>query len=143
MGGGLKAARGFSPASKNRAILCCLLLAAAVSLALPGPLAAQKKPGPQEPYALVSGSVFRDPGFTQSGAKVVLALESAPNKALQEQVSSPTGEFAFRVTPGANRYVLTATLKGYETATKTVEIFDQEQIRATLMLFQESKNKGR
>ena len=82
--------------------------------------------------------MFRDPGFALPGAKVVLALEANPDKKLQEQVSSPTGEFAFRVKPGANRYVVTAALKGFETARKTVEIVGQEQVRATLVLVPES-----
>ena len=97
----------------------------------------------QTPYALVAGTVFRDPGFMQAGAKVVLALESQPNKKLQEQTSSPQGEFAFRVKPVANRYIVTATLKGFEVARKTVEITGQEEIRATLMLVPESNVKGR
>jgi len=105
------------------------------------PVAAQQKPGAKEPYALVGGTVFRDPGFALPGAKVVLALEANPDKKQQEQVSSPTGEFAFRVKPGANRYVVTATLKGFETASKTVEIVEQEQVRATLVLVPESNSK--
>jgi len=114
----------------------CLLLAVALAAT------AQKKPGPDEAYALVAGTVFREPGFTQAGAKVVLALEGKPGKPgkkLQEQMSSPTGEFAFRVKPGASRYTVTATLKGFVAATKTVEIFEQEQVHATLMLVPESK----
>ena len=97
----------------------------------------------QTPYALVAGTVFRDPGFMQAGAKVVLALESQPTKKLQEQTSSPRGEFAFRVKPVANRYIVTATLKGFEIGRKTVEITGQEEIRATLMLVPESNVRGR
>ena len=107
------------------------------------PASGQKQRESQEPYALVGGTVFRDPGFTQPGAKVVLALESKPDKKLQEQISSPTGEFAFRVKPEPNRYIVTATLKGFETAHKTVEITAQEQVRATLMLIPESNKQGR
>jgi hypothetical protein len=107
------------------------------------PVSAQKKPGDQEPYALVAGTVFREPGFAQSGARVVLTLEGQPKKKLQQQISSPTGEFAFRVKPGANRYTVTATLKGFVTASKTVEIYEQEQVHATLMLVPESNNKER
>lgn len=124
-----------------RAVLSCLVLTATLAVTLPA--AAQKRPGAQEPYALVGGTVFRDPGFTQPGAKVVLALESQPGKKLQEQISSPAGEFAFRVKPGANRYILTVTLKGFEIARKTVEITEQEQVHATLILVPESNRKGR
>ena len=125
---------------RTNRVLLVSLVAAAWWCAAGLPATAQKQ---AEPYALVGGTVFRDPGFTQPGAKVVLALESKPDKKLQEQVSSPTGEFAFRVKPEANRYIVTATLKGFETARKTVEITAQEQVRATLVLVPESKGKGR
>ena len=98
---------------------------------------------PAEPYAIVTGTVFRDPGFAQPGASVVLALKSAPGKKLQHQISSPRGEFSFRVPPGPNIYVVTATLKGFQAAREEIEIQDQEQINATLLLVPESKHKGR
>jgi hypothetical protein len=110
-------------------------------LALTGVVQAQKK---QEPYALVRGSVFHESGRAQPGAKVVLSAASQspntkPGKKLQEQISSPQGEFAFRVPPGPGFYVLTATLKGFEPATKEVEIVAQEQINKTLLLVPVSK----
>ncbi|MCU1338383.1 MAG: hypothetical protein JWO19_3964 [Bryobacterales bacterium] len=92
-----------------------------------------------EPYAIVAGTVFRDPGFAQAGASVVLALKSAPAKKLQQQVSSPRGEFTFRVPAGPNTYLVTATLKGFQTAREEIEIQGQEQINATLLLVPESK----
>jgi hypothetical protein len=95
-----------------------------------------------EPYAVIAGTVFRDPGFAQPGASVVLALKSAPAKKLQHQISSPRGEFTFRVPASPNRYLITATLKGFQTAREEIEIQDQEQINATLLLVPESK-KGR
>lgn len=103
----------------------------------------QDKPRAGEPYALIAGTVFRDPGFALPGAKVVLSLESRPDKKLQEQISSPTGEFAFRVKPDANRYLVRATFKGFLPASKSVEITGQEQARATLVLVPESNSKGR
>ena len=96
-----------------------------------------------EPYAIVAGTEFRDPGFAQAGASVVLALKSTPGKKLQEQISSPRGEFAFRVPPGPNTYLVTATLKGFQTAREEIEIQDQEQNNATLLLVPESKEKKR
>ena len=101
---------------------------------------AKQKTGPD---AVIAGTVFRDPGFAQPGASVVLALKSAPAKKLQHQISSPRGEFTFRVPAGPNSYVVTATLKGFQTAREQIEIQDQEQINATLLLVPESKQKGR
>jgi Carboxypeptidase regulatory-like domain len=97
----------------------------------------------QAPYAIVAGTVFRDPGFAQPGASVVLALKSAPTKKLQQQLSSPRGEFSFHVPAGPQTYLVTATLKGFRTAREEIEIQDQEQNNATLLLVPESKAKGR
>lgn len=96
-----------------------------------------------KPYAIVAGTVFRDPGFAQAGASVVLALKSAPTKKLQRQTSSPRGEFSFRVPPGPKTYLVTATLKGYQTAREEIEIQGREQVNATLLLVPESKERGR
>ena len=93
--------------------------------------------------AVIAGTVFRDPGFAQPGAAVALALKSAPAKKLQHQISSPRGEFTFRVPAGANSYVVTATLKGFQTARQEIDIQGEEQINATLLLVPESKQKGR
>jgi hypothetical protein len=87
--------------------------------------------------------VFRDPGFAQPGASVVLALKSAPAKKLQQQISSPRGEFTFRIPAGPQTYLVTATLKGFQIAREEIEIQGQEQINATLLLVPESKKKGR
>ncbi len=114
------------------------------SLLLPGNSLAQSKTGRKpEPYAIVGGTVFRDPGFAQAGASVVLSLKSAPRKKLQEQISSPRGEFSFHVPPGPNTYLLTASLKGFQTVQKEVEIQGEEQMNATLLLIPESKEKKR
>ena len=92
-----------------------------------------------KPYAVVAGTVFRDPGFAQPGASVTLALKAAPAKKLQQQASSPRGEFAFRVAPGPDTYLVTATLKGFRSASQEIEIQGEEQINATLLLVPESK----
>ena len=123
---------------KSKSILVILL--PAVCLAQIGLAQAKPKAGPD---AVIAGTVFRDPGFAQPGASVVLALKSAPAKKLQHQISSPRGEFTFRVPAGPNRYLITATLKGFQTAREEIEIQDQEQINATLLLVPESKQKGK
>ena len=92
---------------------------------------------------MIAGTVFRDPGFAQPGASVVLALKSAPAKKLRQAISSPRGEFTFRVPAGPNTYLVTAALKGFQTAREEIEIQGQEQINATLLLVPESKEKGR
>jgi hypothetical protein len=74
---------------------------------------------------------------------VTLALKSAPTRKLQQQISSARGEFTFRVLPGPRTYLITATLKGFQTARQEIEIQDQEQMNATLLLVPESKKKRR
>jgi hypothetical protein len=105
-------------------------------------IVAQAKPK-AGPDAVIAGTVFRDPGFAQPGASVVLALKSAPAKKLQHQTSSPRGEFTFRIPAGPNTYLVTAALKGFQAARQEIEIQGEEQINATLLLVPESKQKGR
>jgi hypothetical protein len=120
----------------------CLAQITLVQIGLVQAMLAQAKPK-AGPDAVIAGTVFRDPGFAQPGASVILSLKSAPAKKLQHQISSPRGEFTFRVPAGPNRYLVTATLKGFQTAREEIEIQDQEQINATLLLVPESKQKGR
>jgi hypothetical protein len=106
-------------------------------------LPAQANKQKSQPQAVIAGTVFRDPGFAQSGASVVLALKSNPAKKVQQQISSPRGEFVFRVPPGPTTYLITATLKGFQAAHQEIEIQGEEQVNATLLLVPESKQKGR
>ncbi len=96
-----------------------------------------------EPYAVVAGTVFRDPGFAQPGAS---RGTGAQKRACKETAASdqlaPQGAVRFRVPAGPNRFVVTATLKGFQTAREEFEIQGQEQINATLLLVPESKQRG-
>jgi hypothetical protein len=94
---------------------------------------------PKGETAVIAGTVFRDPGFAQPGASVVLALKASPAKKLQERISDARGEFSFRIPPGPQSYVISATLKGFQTARDEIEIQGLEQINATLLLVPESK----
>ena len=113
-------------------------------LMVPALLAAQRgKAKPGQPYAVVAGTVFRDPGFAQPGAKVVLTLKASPKKTLQESVTSRRGEFTFRVLAGPQTYVVTATLKGFKPVRQEIAISGEEQINETLVLVPESKQERR
>lgn len=119
-----------------------LALLVLVFLGAPAPAAPGKKAaGDQaEDYAIVAGTVFRDPGFALPGAKVVLTLRGSGKK-IAESVSSPRGEFAFRVQPNPATYVVKASLKGYRTEEKEAAIEGQERIDVSLVLSPESKSK--
>jgi len=121
---------------RTRKKISLLVLFAIPALLLVG----QKKPQTkQTEYAIVAGTIFRDPGYAQPGATVVLAAKSAPDKKLLEQVSDARGEFSFRVPPGPQTYVVTVRLKGFKQTSQDVEIIATEQINATLILVPESK----
>ena len=70
---------------------------------------------------------------------MVLALKTSPAKKLQERTSDARGEFSFRIPPGPQTYVVSATLKGFQAAREEIEIQGLEQINATLLLVPESK----
>ena len=114
------------------------ILAAILTASWCGKLPAQANKQKGE-TAVIAGTVFRDPGFAQGGAVVVLALKSNPTKKLQEQTTASRGEFSFRIPPGPQSYVVSATLKGFQTARQEFEIQGLEQINATLLLVPESK----
>jgi len=120
--------------TKIRATILAVVLLGSVS----GNLAAQGNKQKGE-TAVIAGTVFRDPGFAQGGAVVVLALKSSPTKKLQEQTTASRGEFSFRIPAGPQTYVVSATLKGFQTAREEIEIQGLEQINATLLLVPESK----
>ena len=120
--------------TKIRATILAVVLLGSVS----GNLAAQGNKQKGE-TAVIAGTVFRDPGFAQGGAVVVLALKSNPTKKLQEQTTASRGEFSFRIPAGPQTYVVSATLKGFQTAREEIEIQGLEQINATLLLVPESK----
>jgi hypothetical protein len=107
---------------------CTVLIAAAEE---------QKKAGS---YAVVSGTVFRDPGYALPDAKVVLLAANDPKaRKLQEAVSNYRGEFTFRVPPRESKYVVKASLKGFRPDVKEAVISGEERIDVNLVLVPESK----
>jgi hypothetical protein len=105
--------------------------------------AAKKKVVP-EAYGLVSGTVFRESGYTLPNADVTLLPDpqpdSAPLKVKKLQaVSDPRGEFVFRVPPASMRYSVKVAAKGYLSQQKSVTVQGEERIEVTFQLQPESK----
>ena len=105
---------------------------------------AGKKTAAPESYALVSGTVFRDPGFALANATVTLTpnppQEAAPVRIKKLQtVSSPRGEFVFRVPTASMRYTVKAQAKGYHDEEKSIEVQGETRLEVTLSLHEESK----
>jgi hypothetical protein len=109
------------------------------------PLAqAGKKTAEPESYALVSGTVFRDPGFALPNATVTLTPNpspgSSPTKMKKQQgVTNSRGEFVFRVPPVGMRYSVRAAAKGYREEEKSIDVEGETRIEVTLSLHEESK----
>jgi hypothetical protein len=119
--------------SRRLAILAAALLVGTSVIALAG----DKKPAV---YAIVAGTVFRDPGYALPAAKVVLMLRTEPKpKKLQEGTTNYRGEFLFRVPPKEAKYVLRATLRGYRPEEKEAMISGEEHIDVNLVLTPVSK----
>ncbi len=82
-------------------------------------------------YALIAGTVFREPGFALPGAEITVQLEppaGAKRKAKTWMARSDgRGEFAVRVPAGQARYRLTVQAKGFTSQQRTVEIYGDER----------------
>ncbi|HWZ31617.1 MAG TPA: carboxypeptidase-like regulatory domain-containing protein [Bryobacteraceae bacterium] len=116
----------------------CALVVLCACTAMIAVAGEQKKKA--EPYAVVSGTVFRDPGYALPDAKVVLLAANDPKaKKLQEAVSNYRGEFTFRVPPRESKYVVKASLKGFRPDVKEAVINGEERIDVNLVLVPESK----
>jgi hypothetical protein len=106
-------------------------------------MAAGKKKS-AELYAIVGGTVFRDPGFALRGAEVALEPEQPVVNGVklkaQKAVSDARGEFAFRVPPVEAKYRVTATAPGMKPETKPAATQGgEERIDVTFMLLPASK----
>ncbi len=93
----------------------------------------------QTEYAIVAGTVFRDPGYALPEAKVILSAPGEKGKKLQEAVSNYRGEFLFRVPPREAKYVVKAAMKGYRPDEKEATITGSERVDVNLVLVPEAK----
>jgi hypothetical protein len=104
---------------------------------------AARKHADPEGYALVSGTVFRDPGFALPNATVSLTPDpreqpsSVKLKKLQT-VCNSRGEFVFRVPPVSMHYTVRAAAKGYSEEKKSIELEGEARVEVTLSLHEES-----
>lgn len=101
--------------------------------------AAPKKKPAADTYAIVSGTVFDASGYALPEANAKLTFEAPAKAKPLEAVSSPRGEFVFRVPPGPAHYTVTVSAKGFEAQSKTVEVQDQERVEVTFQLDKQSK----
>jgi len=117
-------------------LLACLL--PATLLAGPGP----KKKAPA-PYALISGTVFRDSGLALPRAEVTVAPQGAFGKSAKHKktsaVADSRGEFAIRVPALPMRYTVIVKAPGYQTQEKSVSIAGEDRVDVFFRLEAASK----
>ena len=112
-----------------------------VLLCLALPAAGGHKKNQAEPYAVIAGTVFRDPGFALPGAEVTLTPDSSSDVKIKKMkaISNTRGEFGFHVPAISMRYTLKASAKGFHPEEKPVAIQSDERIDVTFSLASESK----
>lgn len=92
-----------------------------------------KKPArnSKESHAIVSGTVFRDPGFSLPAAQIVLQPNPEQKTSVKmktmKTVSDARGEFSFRVPPVPMRYTLSFQAPAFQSETRTVIIYGEER----------------
>jgi hypothetical protein len=104
--------------------------------------AASGKKKASEPYALVGGTVFREPGFALPGAQVTLSVAGEPGEPNIKKltaISDSRGEFVFRVPISARRYLVQVTHKGYSAQQKELAVEGEQRVDATFTLSPESQ----
>jgi len=126
---------------KKKRIGISLLLA--LIAILPEAQAAKKKTEP-ESYALISGTVFRDPGFALPNATVTLTPDPSPGSSAakikkQETVCNSRGEYVFRLPPLTMHYTVRAAAKGYRDQEKSIDVEGEARVDVTFSLQSQSK----
>jgi hypothetical protein len=86
----------------------------------------------QKSYAVIAGTVFREPGFTLSGAEVVLRMTTPPPGVKRPKPlltrSDGRGEFAFHVPAGKAEYSVSVKAEGFLGEEKSAKIDFEERV---------------
>jgi hypothetical protein len=87
-----------------------------------------------DPFAVIRGAVFYGAGFTLPNATVTIERIDGGKKFKQETISREAGEFAFRVKAEKAKYRISASSRGFQTASIEVDIESDEvrQVAVTL-----------
>ncbi|MBZ5552278.1 MAG: carboxypeptidase-like regulatory domain-containing protein [Acidobacteriia bacterium] len=114
-------------------LLACTLSGISFNLSAKEKSPKKEKDSKLAEYALIKGSVFREDGFSLRGAHVS-CRRTSDAKAKWETLSGDGGEFAFRVPAGKMQYIITAELSGFQSASKTVDIAQDERQDISIVL---------
>jgi hypothetical protein len=89
---------------------------------------------------VISGSVFRDPGYALPEATVTLMRKDDPkHKKLAQESTTYRGEFVFHVPATDAVYVVKASAKGYRAEEKEAQVSGPNRVDLTFTLEPESK----
>jgi hypothetical protein len=78
------------------------------------------------PFAVIRGAVFEESGFSLPNATVTIERIDGGKRFKQETISREAGEFAFRVKSDKAKYRITASSRGFQTASIEVDIEGDE-----------------
>jgi hypothetical protein len=87
-----------------------------------------------EPYAEIRGAVLYGVGYSLPNAIVTIERIDGSKKFKQEKASQEGGEFGFRVKADKAKYRITATARGFESASTEIEIEGDELRNIALTL---------
>jgi hypothetical protein len=88
-----------------------------------------------EPFAVIRGAVLYGAGFTLPNAKVTIERIDGGKKFKQETVSREGGEFAFRLKPDKAKYRISASSRGFQTASIEIDI-ESDDVRNVAVVLQ-------
>jgi hypothetical protein len=97
----------------------------------------------QAPYALITGTVFRETGLAFPGVELTLAAAENSKEARKFKkmrgATSPRGEFVLRVPAAPMNFTLTAKAPGYQAQEKPVTVTGEDRIDVFFRLEPASK----
>ena len=85
-------------------------------------------------YALIRGGVFTSDGFSIPNASLVIERISEGKRFKRDAMSQEGGHFVFRIPAEKGTYRITATARGYQSASKEIEIESDEVRQISLTL---------
>jgi len=118
--------------TRTRTTRILLVLLTCLGLATPLATARDKK---VEARALLSGSVFREPGFALRGASVVVTTTGSGKKKQEwKALTDARGEFVLHVAAGPADYTVVVRATGFRSEQKPVTLAGEENVELAFLL---------
>lgn len=92
----------------------------------------------REPYAVIRGAIFTDEGFSLPNARVMIERVGEGKRFRRETMSHEGGEFAFRLPADKGLYRITASARGFQTASREIEV-DSDDVRQVALSLERVK----